>query len=51
MWYDPATQVALTDPVGWILLFLLLGALLTVSVVAVFGALALSARRRRVDTR
>jgi hypothetical protein len=51
MRYDPATQAALSDPLGWILLLLLVAALVTVSVVAVFGALALAARRRQVDTR
>jgi H+/Cl- antiporter ClcA len=52
MGYDPMTQTALSNPLGWILLLLLLGAVLAVSVVVVSGALAVTARSRRpVETR
>ena len=47
MRYDPATQAALSDPLGWIVLLLLLATLLAVSVAAVLGALALAARSRQ----
>jgi len=48
MKYDPATQAALSDPLGWILLLLLVGALVTVIVVAVVAALELARRRPRL---
>jgi hypothetical protein len=51
MRYDSAAQAALTNPLGWILLLLLLGALLVVSLVAVLGALAVATHGRSLDTR
>lgn len=46
MRYDPATQAAISNPADWIVLLLLLGIVVAINVLIVFGVLGLVANRR-----